>query len=180
MARVFNLTREELEARFVRPWVAGALIEHDDRRWAPDRARLTILEGARLRPDELGMGRGWATANKAGADVTDAVVAAARRGAQGRSHLDALKQALAQLTASPVSCADVVALAAAAHPGWRASDQLALAEQAVWEMLHQRRVILTASGRPVGPAQWRPILLSWATWAGAGGQRIRLRATPPT
>ena len=62
VSRVFNLTRDDLERQFVRPWVAGVIIEHDDRRWAPERSRLKILEGPELRQDELGMGRGWATA----------------------------------------------------------------------------------------------------------------------
>ena len=34
----------------------------------------------------------------------------------------------------------MIALAAAAQPQWRASEQLRLAEQAVWELLHQGRV----------------------------------------
>ena len=53
VSRVFNLTRDDLERQFVRPWVAGVIIEHDDRRWAPERSRLKILEGPELRQDEL-------------------------------------------------------------------------------------------------------------------------------
>ena len=89
VARVFNLSRDELESRFVRPWVGGTIIEHEDRRWAPERSRLRILEGRQLRPDEMGMGRGWATASKSAADVTDAVLAEARRGAEARPEVEA-------------------------------------------------------------------------------------------
>ena len=64
VARAFNLTREQLDERFVRAWVSGVPVEHEDRRWAPDRARLAILEGPELRLDEIGMGRGWATVGK--------------------------------------------------------------------------------------------------------------------
>ena len=37
----------------------------------------------------------------------------------------------------------VMALASAAHPSWRASEQLELGEQTVWEMLHQSRLAMT-------------------------------------
>jgi hypothetical protein len=176
VARAFNLTREELDLRFVRPWVAGSIIEHDDRRWAPERTRLKILEGPELRPEELGMGRGWASATKQGRDVTDALLAEARRGAEARPEVESLKAAVLEVAATTISVQDVMALAAAAHPGWRPSEQLALAEQTVWEMLHQQRLALTAGGEPVDRGQWQPILLSWETWTGAG-PRIELRAT---
>lgn len=179
VARIFNLSRGELDRRFVRPWVAGSMIEHDDRRWTPERARLKILEGPELRPQELGMGRGWATATKQSRDVTDAVIADARRGAEARPEVEALKTAVQEVAANVITVQDVMALAAAAHPGWRPSEQLALAEQAVWEMLHQQRLALTAGGEPIGRDQWQPLLLSWETWMGSGkgGARIQLRAT---
>ncbi len=176
VSRVFNLTREELERRFVRPWVAGSIIEHDDRRWTPERARLKILEGPELRADELGMGRGWATAAKSSRDVTDAVIAEARRGAEARPEVESLKDAVQEVAANAIAFQDVMALAAAAHPAWRPSEQLALAEQTVWEMLHQQRLELTADGEPVGREHWQPILLSWETWTGAASQ-LALRAT---
>jgi hypothetical protein len=176
VTRVFNLTREELDRRFVRPWVAGAMIEHDDRRWAPERARLKILEGPEVRSDELGLGRGWATATKRSREVTDAVVGEARRGSDARPDVESLKDAVAEVAATAITCQDVMALAGAAHPTWRASEQLALAEQAVWEMLHQERLAITAGGEPVAREQWQAILLSWRTWTGTG-PRVELRAT---
>lgn len=174
VARIFNLEREELEARIVRPWVAGDLIDYDDRRWAPDRVRLKILEGPHLRPDELGMGRGWASAAKSSSDVTEALLAAARRGADARPEVESLKGAIHEVAGQPISFQDVVALAAAAHPSWRASEQLALAEQTVWEMLHQRRLTMSAAGEPVSREHWQPIVLSWETWTGSGRQ-VELR-----
>ena len=176
LARIFNLSRAELDARFVRPWVAGSIIEHDDRRWTPERARLKILRGPELRSEDLGMGRGWATATRNSADVTDAVVAEARRGAEARPEVESLKDAVAEVAANAISCQDVIALAGAAHPAWRPSEQLALAEQAVWEMLHQRRLVVLAAGEPVARERWQSILLSWGTWTGAGPQ-IELRGT---
>ncbi len=176
VARVFNLSRSDLEQRFVRPWVTGTAIDHDDRRWAPERVRLTILEGPELRSDELGMGRGWATAVKHGRDVTDALLADARRGAEARPELEALKLAVTEVAASAVALPGVMALAAAAQPTWRPSEQLALAEQAVWELLHQQRLALTADARAVPPEEWQAVLLSWTAWTGTG-PRTELRAT---
>jgi hypothetical protein len=176
VSRIFNLTRAELDTRFVRPWVAGSIIEHDDRRWAPERTRLKILDGPELGLDELGMSRGWASATKHSADVTDAVVAQARRGAESRPEVESLKDAVDEVAASPIGIQDVMALAAAAHPTWRPSEQLALAEQTVWEMLHQQRLAMTAAGEPIAREQWQAVLLSWGTWTGAG-VAVRLRAT---
>lgn len=175
VARVFNLTRDELEARFVRPWVGGVMIEHDDRRWAPERSKLKILEGPELRPDEMGMGRGWAAAARSGTDVTDAVIAQARRGAEARPEVEALKDAIAEVASRSLGFQDVVALAAAAHPHWRASQQLELAEQAVWEMLHQGSLAMTVGGDVVARERWQPVVLSWATWAGVTTEPFRLQ-----
>jgi hypothetical protein len=180
VSRIFNLSREELEVRFVRPWVGGTIVEHDDRRWAPERSRLKILEGPELRADELGMGRGWATATKSCADVTEALIAEARRGAEARPEVETLKGAIREVAATPIMFQDVMALAAAGHPNWRASEQLALAEQAVWEMLHQARLTITARGETVPREGWQAVVLSWATWAGAGEELFRLQAPRPS
>jgi hypothetical protein len=174
VARAFNLERAVLQTRFLGPWVAGTMIEYNDRRWAPERTRLKIMEGAALRPEEIGMGRGWATVSRSCQDVTAAVLADAERGARARPEVEALKLAIEEVAANPISFQDVMALAAAAHPSWRASEQLALAEQAVWEMLHQERLRMTAAGRPVARERWQPFVLSWATWAGAGQEPVWL------
>jgi hypothetical protein len=179
VTRVFNLTRDELDGRFVRPWVGGAMIDHDDRRWAPERSRLKILEGPELRADELGLGRGWATATRVGTDVTDAVVAQARRGAEARPEVEALKAAIGEVAGTPLGFQDVMALAAAAHPQWRASQQLELAEQAVWEMLHQGRVVMAIGDQVVARQRWQPVVLSWATWAGVTTEPFRLQTPSP-
>jgi hypothetical protein len=180
VARVFNLTRDELEAKFVRPWVGGEMIEHDDRRWAPERSKLKILEGPELRADDLGLGRGWASASRSGTDVTDALIAQARRGAEARPEVEALKDAITEVAATPLGFQDVMALAAAAHPNWRASQQLELAEQAVWEMLHQNRLAMMVGAAPVARERWQPVVLSWATWAGVTTEPFRLQNLDPS
>jgi hypothetical protein len=168
VARAFNLSREELDGRFLAPWVGGTIIEHDDRRWSPERSHLKIFEGPQLRPDEIGMGRGWASVIKTSKEVTEALIAQARRGAQARPEVEALKVAIEEVAAHPITFKDVMALAAAGHPHWRTSEQLALAEQGVWEMLHQSRLTMLAAGEPVPRERWQPIVLSWATWTGDG------------
>jgi hypothetical protein len=174
-ARVFNLKRGEVDTRFVRPWVKGEMIDHDERRWAPERTRLKILKGPAVRLDELGLGRGWGQATKDSEDVTDAVVAQAERGAQARPEVEALKEQVAQAAGQVIHFGAVAALAGAAHPGWRASEQLSLAEQAVWELLHQERLTMVAGGEPVPRVQWQEVVLRWSTWAAAGGARYALR-----
>jgi hypothetical protein len=177
VARAFNLTREELDARFVGPWVKGEMIEHDDRRWPPERAHLKIYEGPELELDELGLGRGWGNVTKTSTEVTDAVIAEAERGAKARPEVEALKEAIAEVAVTAISGDDVMALAVAAHPTWRASQQLELAEQSVWEMLHQGRLTMTAGGEPVARERWQAIVLAWGTWAGGNQGAVGLRAT---
>ena len=173
-ARVFNLERPEVDARFVVPWVKGEMIDHDERRWAPERTRLKILMGPTVRLDELGLGRGWGQATKDSEDVTDGVLAQAERGAQARPEVEALKEQVAQAAGQVLNFGAVAALAGAAHPGWRASEQLSLAEQAVWELLHQERLTLVAGGEPVPAVQWQEVVLRWSTWAATGDARYAL------
>ncbi|MFZ0089799.1 MAG: hypothetical protein WAL63_09855 [Solirubrobacteraceae bacterium] len=176
LARAFNLSRDAVQLRFIRPWVAGTIIEHDDRRWVPERTRLIVLEGPALRPDELGLGRGWGSATKSSREVTDALLAAARRGAQARPEVETLASAVTEVAGNPITFQDVMALAGAAQPQWRPSEQLALAEQAVWEMLHQGRLAMLVGDEPVGRERWQPVVLRWATWAGGDEEVFRLQA----
>ena len=175
--RVFNLDLGELETRFVRPWVNGQPVECDDRRWSPDRARIKILDGPELRSDEIGMGRGWARAARSSADVTDAVLSEAQR--FERREIDALKLAVAEVAGDAIGFQDVLALAASANPLARASEQLKLAEQAVWEMLHQGRLEMSDADRLVEAEDWEGVVLSWGTWAGTSDRSLSLRAVTP-
>jgi hypothetical protein len=175
VGRAFNLDRDELDTRFVRPWVKGEMIDYDERRWAPERTRLKVLEGPTVRLDELGLGRGWGQATKDSEDVTDAVVAQAERGAQARPEVESLKEQVTQAAGQVTSFGAVAALAGAAHPGWRASEQLSLAEQAVWELLHQEQLTMLAGGEPVPREDWQEVVLRWSTWAVPDGARYVLR-----
>ncbi len=176
VVRVFNLSRDELDSRFARPWASGSPIEHEDRRWTPDRARMTIYEGRELRPDEIGLGRGWPTVGKTGQEVTETVLAGAQRGAEARSTIGTFKAMVQAAAATPLSFGEVIELAIREYPQWRASQQLALAEQSVWEMLHQGAMILSDLDGPVDRERWPEILLSWSTWIEAETDPLLLQA----
>jgi hypothetical protein len=71
----FNLTEEELRATVLEPWVADRPFELGELRWDPRQARITVLEGPKLSPELLSMGRGWRTAQRQGRNVTEELLA---------------------------------------------------------------------------------------------------------
>jgi hypothetical protein len=166
VARAFNLTREQLEAQILAPWVAGSQLELQDRQWSADKAKLTIVEGSALRPDEIGLGRGWGNATKRGEDVTARLLAETERAAAPPPG-DELREAIVEVCARvPVALGEIVALVGAQEPQRRPSELLARAEQAVWELLHHGRIALLEHGEPVAPDCWQKLLLSWSSWTG--------------
>jgi len=167
LARSFNLTREELDRRFLGPWAEGHAVQLDDHRFTPGRARLTIYEGPRLGPEEIGLGRGWANVTRTGQDVSAQLLVQAQQPAPP-AELEQLKhELLERVAASPLSAAAVIEELAGRHPGWRASERLALAERAIWELLHEQRLRLSVDGAAVAREQWQPVLLAWETWTEA-------------
>ncbi|HXB64486.1 MAG TPA: Rid family detoxifying hydrolase [Solirubrobacteraceae bacterium] len=73
----FNLSAEELHATVLGPWAADRPFELGELKWDPRQARLTVLEGPRLAPGDLTMGRGWGVAKRRSREVTERVLAAA-------------------------------------------------------------------------------------------------------
>jgi hypothetical protein len=73
----FNLTDAELGS-IVEPWVRQQLVEFGERKWHPQQAKITILEGPQMPLEQLTMGRGWRAVQRNSQDVTDAVLASAR------------------------------------------------------------------------------------------------------
>jgi hypothetical protein len=173
VARAFNLSREQLEQRFLGPWAGGRLLSLDDRRFDPARGRLVVYEGPFLESTEMGLGRGWSNVTRAGQDVTARVLAEVRQpapAAPAQSSLARFKQELVRrCTAGPLVLRDVVAIAGQTRPEGLVSERLALAERAVWELLHEGHVRLPApaGGDPgaAGAEAWRATLLSWEAWA---------------
>jgi hypothetical protein len=170
-ARAFNLSREEVHARFIGPWLRGQVVELDDQRFAPERASLKIYEGRLLRTEELGYGRGWANATRTGEEVTERELAAAGpEAARGVGAvppgLTGLKgELLALCEVGTVSLPQTLALASGAMPTARVSQRLANAELAVWELLHEGRIrLVRPGGEEIDRAEWQPILLASASW----------------
>lgn len=169
VSRAFNLERVQLDERFAKPWVSGEPIDYDDRRWSAERAKIRIFEGPGLATEELGMGRGWATVSKTAQEVTETVLAQAQRGAQGRQTIELFKLRIQDAAAGVLIVpADVVAMVGAEHPGWRASEQVALAEQAVWELLHHGGLTLLDDDGVIPEQRWQEVVTSWTTWSGDG------------
>jgi hypothetical protein len=171
-ARVFNLDRATVDAQYVRPWSAGEMIDCEDRRWPAEKTKLTVFEGPAVDAAQRGMGRGWGEVTRHCADVTETVLAEIHRGAEARPEVESLKDAIAEVAAGGgLGFADVMALAAAGHPTWRASEQLS------WEMLHQHRLeMIDGELGVVASGRWQELVLSWATWTGIGQSSLRLRA----
>ena len=177
-ARAFNLSREELHARFVAPWLRGQVVQLDSQRFAPERAKLTIYEGRELQTVDLGLGRGWQNATRTGQDVTERELGAAEvvaRQSAPRGGIGSLKDELAALCeAGTVSVPQALALATGAHPTARLSERLSMAELAVWELLQEGRVRLLRAGaqEEVPKQEWEAVLLAPATWLGTPAQLL--------
>ena len=75
--RRFNMTPAEV-GHLVEAWLSGRPVELGERSWLPQQSRLTILEGPRLADHQLSMGRGWGTAQREAADVTERILGEAR------------------------------------------------------------------------------------------------------
>jgi hypothetical protein len=177
VGRAFNLTREELDARILVPWTAGAEIQVQDRRWTADKAKLTIYEGPALRPDEIGLGRGWNNATKGGENVTERLLEEAERQVLGAPAAELKEAIVAACLGSAIPLGEVAAVVAASDPQRRPSELLAAAEQAVWELLHAGRVRMLRDGESVAADQWQPLLLSWSSWTDRGPDAVAVQAT---
>jgi hypothetical protein len=192
VARAFNLSAEQLHARIVGPWVRDQMVELDDRRWAPERAKLTIYEGPQLDTSDLGLGRGWGNVTRTGSDVTDQVVAAARTAPASTATRSAPASAAArsapasaspedrpapspvaafkrrlleELAGDPVPLARTPGLATDRALGVRASQRLAVAEEGVWELLHEGRVRLVQNEEAIQRDRWEAVVLAWPSWS---------------
>jgi hypothetical protein len=185
VARTFNLDEPELRARVLDPWQRGEQVELGEHTWAPERARLKIYEGPELRPDEISMGRGWSNAVRSGEDVTDRLLRRAERPDAGASLAEFKQQVLIQCADGRIGIHQVLWLANEHRPEHRVSERLALAEQSVWELLHEGRVAMlrvpagdaSAAAEPVARDSWQPILLDWATWSDSGAPSVLLERT---
>ena len=167
VAREFNLSEEDLRTRILVPWVRGAPVELQERSFTSDRARLTIYEGPAVAAEERGLGRGWSAVTRDGEDVTTRLTEGVRqlvpRAAEAKSKM---------MAATPISLSRAVSLVREGHPGCRPSEYLAVAEQAVWELLHEGRIAIVRGGSEVSVDEWESILLAWEQWVDSGASVV--------
>jgi hypothetical protein len=184
VARAFNLTPDELQTRVLGAWVRGEVVELDDRHWGPEKARLTIYEGPQLRPEEMGLGRSWANVTKNCTEVTEQLLtlerqAAASAGAGNRAPETVFRlqaEILERCALDELVVSELIELLSRRHPDWRVSDRIALAEQTIWQLLHQGRLTISWAdgGPPIEKDAWGPVLLSWRTWSPDGAPDVLL------
>ncbi len=145
----FNLSERELRA-VAEPWVREQLVDLGERRWSPEKATLTILEGPELSVQQLSMGRGWRSAQRESENITErflgylrasaaapeAAAAAAGQPAgpvapQVGAPSDPLAlgvQIATLLGGEPLALLEAWRAAAAGSPGSKPSETLAIAE----------------------------------------------------
>jgi hypothetical protein len=186
VAHAFNLSEADLDRAVLHNWRRGEVVVFADRRWEPGRTQLKIYEGRGLDGPELSFGRGWTNAVKHGEDVTDRVLAAMIPG-QGTTGtvspaLDALRrEVIAQCRAGRIGIHQVLWLTNRWYPERRVSERLALAEEAVWGLLHEGlvrlcRVETDVADEVVAKDDWEGILLDWRTWADADAAAVLIEA----
>ena len=123
-ARAFNLAPADI-AGLLAAWVAGTPVDWGEREWEPRKAKLTILEGPELPPSELGMGRGWPAAQRAGQEVTFELLAGARAPAAEDRRADVL----ALCGSAPRTLDELIQQAGGSGP------ERAALERAVWALV---------------------------------------------
>jgi hypothetical protein len=123
-ARAFNLDAAAVSA-LLSGWVTGRPVTWGEREWEPRKAKLIVLEGPELPPSEIGMGRGWSAAQRAGHDVTSRLLAEAG----GPAAADRRADVLAMCGAAPVALEELLE-----HAEARGPERAAL-ERAVWALI---------------------------------------------
>jgi len=173
--RAFNLTREGLDERIVRPWLAGEPIELNEYKWLPDRATLTIYEAPALGVAEMGLGRGWQNVTRSGREVTQEVLIEARDETGQLPTAEDFKAEIATRSAAgAISISGIVELAGEWYPQSRVSERIAVCEGVVWELLHSVPVTLSRRGKAVPAYEWQELLLTWPTWTDDGPDAVAL------
>jgi hypothetical protein len=149
VARAFNLSRQELDARILRPLAEGRPVQWNERRWAPEKTKVAVYEGPELPVEEIGMGRGWGNATKKGENVTERVLSEVRDEVESPPALDSLKEAIAERAGrEPLGQQELLDLAGDLAADADANQRVSLSVRAVWELLGEGRVQLTGSDRP--------------------------------
>ncbi|HET9094759.1 MAG TPA: hypothetical protein VFN36_06685 [Solirubrobacteraceae bacterium] len=169
VVREFNLGEERLWLQFLAPLMADRDFSVEGHDFTPRRTRLKVYEGPELRPDQLGMGRGWQNVERTATDVTQRVLQRAREHVSGAERspvrtaappastgaaptaataAELLRERLiGRLSAGPLGAEEIAGAAAELLPEASERERTMLAEQAVWALLQRGVAQLTPNGR---------------------------------
>ncbi|MGA2469924.1 MAG: hypothetical protein ABSG64_04460 [Solirubrobacteraceae bacterium] len=182
----FNLDAARMHATIVGPYSRGEVFAFAEYEWVPQRTALTILEGPEIPLNQLGLGRGWAQAERGGKDVTEAVLAAARTPtpeAQPIRSRGVEREILEHCAVAPVQLKQIWLLAETAEPEASAGELLVLAERSLGQLLSEGLVEVCrgeGSGAEVLAREEVAALLRAAgAWSGADAGGIFVRAAAP-
>lgn len=150
--REFNLTEQRLWVEILVPLMADTSFTVEGHEFVPRETRLKVYEGPELRPDQLGIGRGWQNVERTATDVTDRVLQRARQhGAtqqQQATAADLLRERLTgRLSGGPIAADEVLAIAAELMADAGEPERLEAARQAAWALLERGLAQLAPSGR---------------------------------
>ncbi len=158
VVREFNLTERRLWTGVLAPLLADREFTIEGQEFVPRQTRLKVYEGPELRPDQLGLGRGWQNVERTGVDVTERVLRRAREhvasagsgavAAEATPGVDLLRERLiGRLSAGPLAAEEIAGIAAELLPEADERARARLAEQAVWALLERGVAQLTPNGR---------------------------------
>ena len=160
LVREFNLSDRRLWVEFLAPLMADHDFTLEGHEFIPRQTRLKVYEGPELRPDQLGMGRGWQNVERSAEDVTARVLARAREHAAaattataaaasaGSAAADLLRERLiGRISAGPIAAQEILSIASELMPDAGEAARLEASRQAVWALLQRELAQLTPSGR---------------------------------
>lgn len=150
--REFNLSEQRLWVEFLAPLMADANFTVAGHEFVPRQTRLKVYEGPELRPDQLGMGRGWQNVERTANDVTERVLERAREHtaapADKPTGADLLRERLTgRLSAGPIAAREILVVAAELMPDAGERNRVEAARQAAWSLLERDLAQLAPKGR---------------------------------
>ena len=151
--REFNLSERELWVQFLAPLMAGREFTFEGHDFIPRKTRIKVYEGPELRPDQLGMGRGWQNVERTASDVTERVLEHARAFAADAAEpvVDPLRErVIGRLSAGNVSLDEIEAMAADLLPGSGKSERHAATQRVALALLESGAAQLAPRLAPGG------------------------------
>jgi hypothetical protein len=158
VVREFNLSERRLWLELLEPLMSDRELKIEGHEFIPRQTRLKVYEGPELRPDQLGVGRGWQNVERSAADVTERVLTRARghtgRARDDRSQVEVpsapdlvTERMISRLGAGPISAQEILGDVADLMPHATVHEHTEVARQAVWQLLERDAAQLAPSGR---------------------------------